>query len=298
LKIFITGIAGMLGQALSANLRSGHLVAGLDKRQDSKDSTTEAAAFHYCDIIDKEKVKDAISGFKPDVVVHAAAYTDVDGCERNPNKAAEINVDGTKNVAEVVSQCGAAIIYISTDYVFDGKKTHSYTEDDLPSPINVYGTTKLKGEEIIQSTCSKFVIVRTSWVFGAGGENFPDKIAKLAKKEKLLKLVYDKVASPTYTKDLSSAIAEILVLFPKKFLPGIYNVTNSGFCSWFELGKEVLRLKQIEGVDLAPIKLEDFLRDAKVPKMSALDNTRFKETFGELRLWQEALKDYMVKEKD
>jgi len=289
LKILITGFNGMLGSACRKKLGQQHSITGIDLRQD--DNTDSCI---HCDIAVKDELVKYVTDCNPDVIIHTAACSDVDGCELNPDEAFKINVTGTKNVTEAAHRCGAALFYISTDYVFDGKKQQPYTEKDTTGPVNVYGKTKLEGERIVQAGCRKHFIIRTSWLFGEGGKNFPDTILQLAKTKGLMEIVSDKYSCPTYTKDLTFAIGDILSLLQEKDAFGIYHITNNGSCSWFEFAREALDLNNMGHIKLMPIPLSDFSRPAEVPKMSALDSSLFKKMTGSnLRTWTEALKDYI-----
>jgi len=274
-KTLITGCNGMLGSALTKILATEHEIVGID--------------IDNADITNKTQIINKISSIKPDIIIHNAAYTQVDNCETNKELAFAVNATGTENVSIAAQQCQAKIIYISTDYVFDGKKTTPYLEEDLTNPINVYGKSKLEGEKLIQSTCQNHLIIRTAWLYGPNGNNFIRTILKLANQQNEIRVVNDQTGCPTYTMDLATSIKSILT----KDIKGILNITNSGSCTWYELAKTILELKN-KTVNLIPVNSEQFVQAAPRPSYAALNTNKFiKLTKVELRIWQEALKDYL-----
>ncbi|MBU0549327.1 MAG: dTDP-4-dehydrorhamnose reductase, partial [Candidatus Omnitrophica bacterium] len=233
-KVLVTGSKGMLGSILTEVLSAEFEVKGID----IEDS----------DIIDTEKTTKIIKNYNPGIIIHTAGFTDVDECELNQKKAFSINSLGTKNVAGAANEVGATLFYISTDYVFDGKKSIPYTESDIPNPVNIYGKSKLEGEEIIRNNLTKYFILRTSWLFGPRGKNFVSTILQKAKENDRLQVVDDQVGSPTYTLDLADAIRFLLSTLNSQLLSGyygIYHITNAGSCSWYEFAKEIIFLKQL-----------------------------------------------------
>jgi dTDP-4-dehydrorhamnose reductase len=298
--ILVTGSSGMLGQALCNELSGKpaspagrHEVIGIDinKIQNSK---LKIKNFCRLDLTDRDLTIKKIRDVSPDIIIHCAAYTDVDGCEKNKKKAYKLNVEAAENVAVAASKLGSFLIYISTDFVFNGKKGTPYTEKDRPNPISVYGKTKLEAEIAIKNSVSQYLIIRTSWLFGKGGENFVDTIIEKAKKEKELKVVNDQTGSPTYTLDLAKAIAWIIngKRFPVN--SNILHITNSDSCSWYEFTKEIVNLSGIKNADIVPISSEELARPAKRPKMSILDNTKFNKIYGRnLPNWEDALNRYL-----
>ncbi len=277
-KILITGAKGMLGTVLCPFFEKYNILA-IDK--DNGDITT------------KNSLAGVIGGFDFDAVVHCAAYTNVDKAEDKPEHAFIINKDGTANVIDCLKNKDCLFIYISTDYVFDGEKKSLYTEEDTPNPLSVYAKSKLEGEKIA-AKIDKHVIIRTSWLFGPKGRNFVSTIAQLAKEKKELKVVDDQAGSPTYTLDLAKAIADIVeIYFTKGIKPGIYNVTNTGFCTWFELASYIIKEAGFKTA-LIPIKSEQSGRKAKRPKNSRLSKEKFKGLSGYyLPGWQDAVSDYL-----
>lgn len=286
----------MLGADLSCELKNDYEVSGLDAIRRQKSA---AHRFYQCNIADKKDVLGVTSRVKPRIVIHAAAWTDVDGCELNAEKAYKVNYEGTKNIAAACKKVKALLIYISTDFVFDGKKKTAYKEKDKPGPINIYGDSKLKGEEAVKKVLKKYFILRTSWLYGRHGSNFVDTILEKAKKELTLKVVDDQIGSPTYTKDLSKAIHALLGKIRVSGIGyrvsgcGIYHISNSGNVSWYQYTKEILRLAGSE-TKVIPISSKESARPARRPAMSILDNLKFNKFTGyRMRHWKEALKEYL-----
>lgn len=275
-KVLVTGARGMLGWALTKELNLEYQLIGID--------------IEDADITDESQIKEEIFNIKPDVVIHAAAYTEVDNCEKNKELTHRVNAKGAENVAHACKLCQAKLIYISTDFIFDGLKNSPYTEDDNPNPINTYGWTKLEGERQIQEILPNHLIIRTAWLYGPHGRNFVDKILQLAQSEPELKVVNDQTGTPTYTIDLARAIG----LLVKKDPIGIINVTNSGSCTWFEFAKKILSIRGISK-KITPIASSELARLAKRPIYSVLSNEKFQNiTQTKLRAWEEALEEYLI----
>jgi len=290
LKIVITGISGMLGVDLYQTLREKYKVVGFDIKEFPSTSFSPPPV-QRGDITRINEVKRAFHELTPDLVVHTAAYTDVDGCEKNPDKAYKVNALGTQNVCLASQDLNIPVMYISTDFVFDGSKDSPYLEFDQPHPISIYGRSKLAGEDYVKSLLSKYFIVRTSWLYGHYGRNFVKTILQLANQKKELRVVNDQIGSPTYTRDLSGKIKELLLTK----LYGVYHITNSGSCSWYEFAREILKLAGIKGVKPKPIISEELDRPAPRPRFSVLENYCLRLTLGNsMRDWQEALRDYML----
>lgn len=227
-------------------------------------------------ITNREQVVESILKIKPDVVINAAAYTNVDGCEDNQELAFQVNGYGPGYIAEACSKIGATLVHFSTDYIFDGSKTE-YVESDTPSPINVYGRSKLLGEQEIAEKLDDYRIIRISWLFGAHGKNFVDTMLKLSGEMAEVKVVNDQFGKPTYTVDLANKVMDIIELEP-----GIYHMTNEGVCSWYEFASAFID-------NAVPCTSDEFPRKAKRPKYSVLVNTKTEP----MRHWRSALKDYM-----
>ncbi|MFH1594016.1 MAG: dTDP-4-dehydrorhamnose reductase [Candidatus Omnitrophota bacterium] len=288
-KILVTGSCGMLGAYLVSELYSDYDIIALDIRR-SPFHAAWPVEYIECDITDRKRTGQRINGAKPDLVIHAAAWTDVDGCEGDPDRANKVNGEGTGNVVASLKESSVPIIYISTDFVFDGKKRRSYTEDDVVGPLSVYGRSKVEGEKRV-AALKRYAIVRTSWLYGANGKNFVDAILKRAETEREFKVVDDQTGCPTYAKDLAKAI-KIFIKSP--WQPGIYNISNSGRVSWFGYAKEIIRSAGIDGVAISPISAAALGRPAKRPEFSVLDNGKFEHITGfVMRSWQIALKEYL-----
>jgi len=272
MRIGITGSAGQLGQALQAIL-SGEDLLLLDLPEH--------------DITDYEHTRRVITGFQPQMVVHAAAFTNVDRCELEPETAYRVNALGTQNVALACQRCDAAMVYISTDYVFDGAKSEPYWEWDVPNPQSIYARSKLAGECYTQALLLKFYIVRTAWLYSRTGKNFVKGVLRLADERDQLHYVTDEVGSPTYAPDLAEAVSKLIV-HP---LYGVYHFTNTGVCSRYEWAKAALELAGRPDYPIFPT--QGYERAAKVPARCELRNFCGATQLGiTLRPWREALADY------
>lgn len=293
-RVLITGSSGMLGVDLCAELEDSYEVCGMDI---AENPNSRIGDFYRGDITDRDAIVEIFLKAKPHFAVHTAAWTDVDGCELDAKKAYEVNAGGSENVALACEASGAVLIYISTDFVFDGRSRKPYKEEDGPGAVNIYGDSKLKGEEAIGKVLKKYFILRTSWLYGRHGKNFVDTVLDKAGKEKILKIVNDQVGSPTYSKDLAAAIHVLLDRVSLKQSPkdyGIYHVSNSGSVSWYEYTKEIMRLKMKSVAEIVPISSGELVRPAKRPAMSVLDNSKFTKFTGyRMRNWKEALKAYL-----
>lgn len=242
------------------------------------------------DIVDPEQTVRLVHAIEPDVVIHAAAYTDVNGCERDPDKAYRVNAVGAGNVGSACLQVGAEMVAISTDFVFDGEKSAPYTEFDATHPLGVYGASKFAGEQAVREILSKHKIVRTAWLFGKHGKCFPSTILSAARSRPELRVVEDQIGSPTYTIDLATELLEIVDT--PTF--GTFHVSNSGTCSWYELALEAIRLAKIEGVKVTAISSDEWPTATRRPKYSALQGY-VRELMGKppMRHWRDALAAYV-----
>lgn len=277
MKILITGSSGQLGSDLVRVLSD----------------TNEVLAFSHpdLDVTDFDKTKDTIVRLSPDILIHTAACTDVDGCELDPNRAYKVNALGTQNVALGCQKMGAQMVYISTDYVFDGKRRESYTEFDEPNPLSVYGLSKLAGERYVMMLLNGFFIIRTSWLYGKQGKNFVKTILGFAEERDELKIVDDQVGSPTYTYDLAQKIGEVI----KTGAFGLYHITNSESCSWYQFARDILQYAGKKNVEVRPITSEELKRPAPRPAFSVLRNYCLElRNFSLMRHYKEALKEYLT----
>ncbi len=275
MNVLIIGSEGMLGHDLVDIL--------------SVENEISTTTIDTLDITDINKTIKTVKEINPDVVVHAAAFTDVNGSESNRDIAYKVNVLGTRNVAVACSQVDSALVYICTDYVFDGTKGSPYYEYDQTNPLSVYGKTKYLGEVYIRDILDKFYIVRTAWLYGFHGPNFVTTMLNLAKTNDSISVVNDQIGSPTYTVDLATAISQLI----KKPAYGIYHVTNSGNCSWYEYAREIFEIAGID-IEVKPVTTEEFPSPAPRPKYSVLENYNWKmEGFPKIRSYKEALREYM-----
>lgn len=275
MRIAMTGAKGQLGRALWSLLEGQHELLGLDVPEH--------------DVADGAGLRATLRAFRPHVILHAAAWTDVDGCARDPQQAYRVNGMGTQNVALCAADLDAELIYISTNEVFPGTASAPYTEWDAPQPINPYGRSKLAGEWYVQHLTRRFMIVRTAWLYGPGGRNFPHRIRQLADERGALQVVEDEVGSPTFTRDL----AEALVRLMDTHAYGIYHLVNEGIASRYEFACEILRQSGRGHIPVTPIKAETFVRASTPPRYAPLANTAAAALGIRLRPWQEALSDFL-----
>ncbi len=266
----------MLGQDLMKRLAARHEALGLDLPE--------------TDITDPTQVQQFFKTTKPEAAIHAAAFTAVDECERQPALAFRVNAEGTRNVACACREERLPMLYISTDYVFDGEKPEPYLEGDTPNPISVYGRSKLQGERYVQETLGHYWIVRTSWLFGLKGKNFVETILQKAAAGEHLRVVDDQVGAPTYSVDLAATLEQIV----EKAAGGIYHATNQGQCSWFDFAREILRQVGVDRVQVFPLSSSELDRPARRPKNSRMRNARLQqEGLSPLPPWQDALRRYL-----
>jgi dTDP-4-dehydrorhamnose reductase len=283
----------MLGSDLLLKLSREHEVIGMDKDE--------------IDIVSANECKKAIEETKPDIVINAAAYTNVDGCETAREDCFAVNAEAVKNIAEACRNKNIRIVHFSTDYVFDGTSIQPYTEDEKCNPINVYGESKLAGERYLQSLSNNYLLIRTSWLYGIKGKNFVGAILEKAKAKDFihdtmakakaktegpstLSVVDDQVGSPTYTKDLAAAVALLI----EKNAQGIFHLTNRGSCSWHQFAVKILQESGFNDIEVLPIKSDQLQRPAKRPAYSILSMQKFIQTTGKtMQPWQLALQDYL-----
>lgn len=277
MRVSIFGATGLLGKALMREWH-GDAVTGLG----SKD----------VDIRSEHHVLETVTRTRPEWIVLAAAYTDVDGCESHRDLAFAVNVQGAVNVAKAAKAVGSRLLFLSSDYVFDGRKTTPYETEDVRAPQSVYGTSKAQAEEQLIGMDPNFCIVRTSWVFGTGGKCFPDTILKLAATRKELDVVNDQRGCPTYTVDLARAIRQLCHACAE----GIVHVTNAEDCTWFDLATELLRVVGSDTV-VRPTTTEKFPRPAQRPKYSVLSATSRQRYGIQMPHWKNAVARYLEERK-
>jgi dTDP-4-dehydrorhamnose reductase len=273
LRILVTGANGQLGRELAEILpERGHEVVALSRSE--------------LDIADPRAVERVMDTYSPDLLINAAAYTNVDGCETEGELAYRINALGPRNLAQSCERWGCELLHVSTNYVFDGESKRPYEPFDLPNPISAYGRTKLAGEEYVKHLSSRWYLVRTAGVYGEG-HNFVRTMLRVARERDELKIKDDEFISPTYARDLAEGIAEVI----ETGLYGLYHLTNSGSCSWYEFAEEIFSLSGTE-VEVLPIPTSEYPLPAARPANGVLS------TLGgpSLRHWREALADYLERE--
>jgi dTDP-4-dehydrorhamnose reductase len=273
MRIIVTGASGQLGKDIVTHFRTlGHEVHGFSSKE--------------MDITDLDKVREQMVRIKPSLIVHSAAYTQVDLAEQEFDKAFLVNGVGSRNVAMVASEIKARVVYISTDYVFDGSAHKPYNEYDLTNPQSIYGKSKLAGENYIKQWVNEYYILRTSWVFGVNGDNFVKTMLKLGAEREQINIVHDQIGSPTYTRDLAAFIAEVT----RTEYFGTYHVSNSGICSWYEFAKAIFEISGNELIQVNPVTTSEFPRPAPRPMYSVMDHMGIRlNGLRELRHWKEAL---------
>ena len=281
--VLVTGANGQLGQAIQSVL-----------------GNYPSIDFVFCssselNIIDKNNCETIFKKYKPQFCINAAAYTAVDKAELEPEKAYAINVVGAENLAAICKTHDTILLHVSTDFVFDGLATEPYSEEAVPNPTGVYGLTKLQGEQAIQNTWEKHVIIRTSWVYSQFANNFMKTMLRLATERDSLSVVSDQIGTPTNAVDLAVCLLAIIsAQHPTpntQHLYGVYNFSNEGQCSWYDFAKEIFRINSVS-INLQPIPTTAYPTPAKRPAYSVLDKSKLKQVFGiEVKSWEESLKN-------
>lgn len=279
--VLVTGANGQLGQAIQS-------ISGNYSEID----------FVFCssvdlDVTNLKEIKETFIRFSPNYCINAAAYTAVDKAESEQEKAHLVNVTGPKNLAEVCKESNTILLHVSTDFVFDGKKSTPYLEEDIPNPTGVYGQTKLDGEKVIQETFDQYYIIRTSWVYSQFANNFMKTMLRLGSERESLSVVNDQVGTPTNAVDLAEVLVKIICHTERSRSTsnyGIYNFSNEGQCSWYDFAKKIFEENNIK-IDLKPIPTSSYPTPARRPAYSVLDKTKIKSIF-ELHInsWEDSLK--------
>lgn len=281
MHVAVTGAKGTLGKAVVRHAgAAGHAVLEMDLPEH--------------DITDAAALRSLFAASTPDLVIHCAAYTNVDGAEIAPEMAFQVNALGTRNLALACESVGAALIYISTNMVFFDESRHDrpFTELETPCPVGVYATTKWAGEQYVQHLMRRFYIVRISWLYGKEGDSFVHKIIRAADKYGKLSVVSDEIATPTYAEDLSAALLQL----GGTGLYGWYHLPNEGECSRYNYAQEIMRLTGREDIEIVPTALSDYKRPAPTAHYSTLKNTVGALSGVKLRSWQEALQEFIAEQ--
>ena len=277
MKLLVTGAGGLLGRACVSLASQKHDCLGLSREE--------------LDVTDRPAVQRAIERLQPNAVLHCAAYTDVDGAERDPDRATEVNAVATGWVARAARQAGARMVYVSTDYVFDGDKQTPYTEEDVPNPLSRYGLSKLEGERRVAELCpDNHLIVRSGWVYGAG-KGFVDWVLGRLDRGETLRVVNDQVGSPTWVGELAKA----LLVLTEKPVWGTFHFVNKGETHWLGVARVIAECLGVEHAPLEELSLADLARPAPRPRYSALDVTKFEDRTGErVAPWNDAVASYLA----
>ncbi len=276
MRTLLTGGRGLVGRPLTARLSESHDVVATDLPE--------------LDVTDAAGVRSAVRDARPDHVVHLGAWTDVDGCEREPARAHAVHAEGTANVARAAAGAGAALLYVSTDYVYDGRKAGAYVEDDPVAPLSAYGASKLEGETAVHRHAGEWRIARCQSIYGRGKKSFVDAVIARASAGEPLRVVTDQRVCPSYADDVAEALAAIV----ERAAPGLYLVANSGSCTWWEFARAVLDLAGFESTAIAETTAAAFGRPAARPANSEFDCNRLVSATGHTpRHWHDALAAYL-----
>lgn len=277
MKILVTGVKGQLGHDLMNELAKRNIDAvGVDVEE--------------MDITDADACRRVIAESQVDAVMHCAAYTAVDAAEDNSELCRLVNGKGTENIAKVCKDLDIKMLYVSTDYVFDGQGERPWEPEDACDPLNVYGLSKYEGEMAVKENLSKFFIVRIAWVFGVNGKNFIKTMLRLGEERKKVSVVNDQIGSPTYTYDLARLLVDMILT--DKY--GIYHATNEGLCSWYEFACEIFKQAGMDQVEVTPVGSDEFPAKAKRPSNSRMSKDKLDQMgFTRLPSWQDALSRYL-----
>ncbi len=288
LKVLLTGSKGMLAK---------EFVSGCRNR---KDYIIIAPEEEECNITDISSIKNAVNSINPQVLINCAAYTDVDACEANQEKAFSVNGEGVENLIQVCKENDILLVHFSTDFVFDGGKKSPYTEEDKQNPLGIYGESKLLGEQYLLNSHAGFFLIRTSWMYGNGWNNFVQAIINNAVNHTEVSVVDDQIGNPTWTRD----IVDITLRLLKTEQYGIYNYSNEGECSWYEFACEIIRILQnsenkFHSTKIIPSKSAQLKRAAKRPAYSALSKSKIRAAIGiDIPHWKESLKKFLIEESE
>lgn len=281
-RVLVTGGQGALGQRVQEAFGGGG-------------SETWAPASRELDVTDLAALRTGAHDYAPDLVVNCAAYTNVDGCETERDRAFRVNGVGAGHVAQVTAELGIPLLHVSTDYIFDGAKAEAYVECDLPAPLSVYGWSKWWGEDAVRQLNPRHFVVRTQWLYGRGGRNFVDSMLQQARERSQLRVVDDQFGCPTRTDDLAKELKRIV----EKGGYGTWHASSGGSCSWFRFTEEIVKTAGVAGVEVVPITSQELKRPAKRPANGVLRNLRLEVTIGDhMPPWQESLRAYLAQPRE
>ena len=284
MRVLLTGSKGMLAEEFVSECRN------------RKDYTIIAPEEEECNITDISSIRNAVNNINPRALINCAAYTDVDACERNQEKAFSVNGEGVKNLIQICKENGILLVHFSTDFVFDGEKKSPYTEEDKPNPLSIYGESKLLGEQYLLNSHAGFLLIRTSWMYGNGGNNFVKAVINKASNQSEISVVDDQIGNPTWTRNIVDITLRLLEI--KQY--GIYNYSNEGECSWYEFACEIIKIFQnsenkFHSTRIISIKSAQSKRAAKRPAYSALNKSKIKSAIGvDIPHWRESLKKFLI----
>ncbi|QLY79144.1 dTDP-4-dehydrorhamnose reductase [Clostridium intestinale] len=292
MKVLITGAKGQLGKQITNILRNGQSEIG-KLPAEYENVEIIGVDVDVLDITDINAVRSYLTDVKPEIIINCAAYTNVDACESNEDLAFKINALGPRNLAIISNEVNAKVVHVSTDYVFSGEGTVPFKEYDETIPVSVYGKTKLAGEKFVREIADKYYIIRTAWLYGYEGSNFVYTIIKAGKEKGYLTVVDDQRGNPTNAEDLSHHMLKVAVT--EEY--GTYHCTGTGECSWYDFASKIIEFSNIE-CKVDPVTSNDYVRAAKRPSYSSLDNMMLRVTVGdEMRNWEDALKVFLKNKK-
>lgn len=292
MKVLITGAKGQLGKQITNILRNGQSEIG-KLPQEYENVEIIGVDVDVLDITDINAVRSYLTDVKPEIIINCAAYTNVDACESNEDLAFKINALGPRNLAIISNEVNAKLVHVSTDYVFSGEGTVPFKEYDETIPVSVYGKTKLAGEKFVREIADKYYIIRTAWLYGYEGSNFVYTIIKAGKEKGYLTVVDDQRGNPTNAEDLAHHMLKVAVT--EEY--GTYHCTGTGECSWYDFASKIIEFSNID-CKVDPVTSNDYVRAAKRPSYSSLDNMMLRVTVGdEMRNWEDALKVFLNNKK-
>ena len=290
MNILVTGANGQLGNEMRFIAQDS-----IDHYVFTDVSQADELETLYLDITDLAAVRGMVAQYKIDAIVNCAAYTNVDKAETDVDTSRMLNANASANLAAAMKETGGLLIHVSTDYVFNGQATTPYTEDAVTAPTGVYGQTKLEGEQAVQSSGCRYIIIRTAWLYSEFGRNFVKTMIGLTSSKPQIKVVFDQTGTPTYALDLAEAIFDIVENRKAAGNDGIYHFSNEGVCSWYDFAKAIFDLGGISTCTLKPLHTEEYPTPAARPHFSVLDKSKIKRVYGvEVPYWVDSLRDCMA----